>query len=310
MWRIIVALHVAHQAHQFAQLDRHDGVQNFVFCHGEKASKGSPRMRSVLVQGTPAPAARVHRTAAGVSAKSSSALRSPMVLLLDAASQRSLTPRASSHDDKINSSYSILSEVSTAEVGCCKRGIAYQPYLPAHAPPCNLHARSARRKVESKAAELRAAPAPPPPRTRLELLASSFTWPASLRASRPLHGQGACLLCHEKCCRLACLCLGLGLWRPHPRACRRQTPIATREPPHNDGGDGGCGQGGGRAVKIDQQNKGRRARDGLSDNALVEEDEYYQGLKTYESAALDALLAASTSAQQQAAAVAPCPDAT
>lgn len=126
-----------------------------------------------------------------------------MVLLLDAASQRSLTPRASSHDDKINSSYSILSEVSTAE-----------------------------------------------------------------------------------------------------------TPIATREPPHNDGGDGGCGQGGGRAVKIDQQNKGRRARDGLSDNALVEEDEYYQGLKTYESAALDALLAASTSAQQQAAAVAPCPDAT
>ena len=33
------------------------------------------------------------------------------------------------------------------------------------------------------------------------------------------------------------------------------------------------GQGGGRAVKIDQQNKGRRARDGLSYNALVEEDE-------------------------------------
>jgi len=84
-----------------------------------------------------------------------------------------------------------------------------------------------------------------------------------------------------------------------PLACRRQTPIATREAPRNldDGADGGGGEGGGRPVKIDRRDKGRRARDGLSDNGLVEDDEYYQGLKTYESAALDALLAASTCAQ-------------
>ena len=188
-------------------------------------------MRSVLVPGTPAPAARAHRTAAGVSAKSSSALRSPMVLLLDAASQRSLTPRASSHDDKINSSYSILSEVSTAEVGCCKRGIAYQPYVPAHAPPCNLHARSARRKVESKAAELRAAPAPPPPRTRLELLASSFTWPASLRASRPLSmakGRACCAMRNVADWRVFALALACGVLTRALAAARRPSRPESR----------------------------------------------------------------------------------
>lgn len=97
--------------------------QNFIFCHPQMITKSIPARRSVLA-GTsawPSSAPCAQTAPSGGGPKTSSSKRvSPMLLLLDAAAQRSLAPHASSYDDKINST------LSTAEVCVCA---GYLPML-------------------------------------------------------------------------------------------------------------------------------------------------------------------------------------
>lgn len=73
-----------------------------------------------------------------------------------------------------------------------------------------------------------------------------------------------------------------------------QTPISSRDGPHKADDEREAEGASGRGVNIEPppHHHHRPGGSGAGVAGLQQHDEYYEGLKTYESAALDALLAA------------------